>query len=546
MLIDLLHQQFSNLGDLRMREIRVDKQQRKVFCTLSYPASPYFDNDAKTQITDFVRSRMPKGYLCSVKFAEDVFTVNSFIRNLSDYIKEYYPVFSNIGKQRMEVRIDGKQIYASLKVDAVTRKNMELTDFCQKLSEHYAEYTSYTVEFALISDEGNITANVSEQEKLVRLAINRELLRPTRFFNISGQRALFGKNIAAMPMYISDLRKPMDSCNVCGKVSSKSCRKAKNNPLLYVCSFTLTDGTGGSLPCVLFVRMQITDVETIMSETGRGEAEAKTLSEKRSLANDKKLKDILWLSDNMDVAAHGKVVYGQSGQLEMHVYDLCTCKIDPISSEREFNREVAPEYLLVKPEDCTEFRQINFVDNLSQTSLLSGKSYVVLHVNSTGFGNIIEDRLYAICAVKLLDGHVRERFFTYVNPEKELSDERALEQCGLTSAKLIFYPTLTEIISDLYKFVYGSSLVGNNLTQILQLLNYYAAPMNYRFDNPAVSQIDLLGQLFENSTLEVTVNLAKLDDVAKKCKISCPNGVFCRDTAMTVARCMSMLSGNAK
>ena len=213
MLIDLLHQQFSNLGDLRMREIRVDKQQHKVFCTLSYPASPYFDNDAKTQITDFVRNRMPKGYLCSVKFAEDVFTVNSFIRNLSDYIKEYYPVFSNIGKQRMEVRIDGKQIYASLKVDGVTRKNMELTDFCQKLSEHYAEYTSYTAEFALISDEGNITANVSEQEKLVRLAINRELLRPTRFFNISGQRTLFGKNIAAMPMYISDLRKPMDSCN---------------------------------------------------------------------------------------------------------------------------------------------------------------------------------------------------------------------------------------------------------------------------------------------------------------------------------------------
>ena len=267
------------------------------------------------------------------------------------------------------------------------------------------------------------------------------------------------------------------------------------------------------------MRLQITDVETIMSETGRGEAEARTLAEKRILSNDKKLKDILWLSDGMSAVVRGKACYGQNGQLELHVYDLCSCKIYPIARNSEFKRPVADEYLLVKPEDCAEYRQINFVDQTYGKSLLDDKDYVVLHANGISFGNITEGKIYAICGVKLRNGHITQKFFTYVNPETEITDERTLEQCQTASSKLIFYPTLTEIISDLYKFVYGSRLVGNNLQQIVQLLDYYAAPMDYKFSN---------------------------EDVAKKCKIPCRNLVFCSETALTVARCMAMLSDNSK
>lgn len=528
-----------------MREIRVDKRQRKVFCTLSYPRDG-LDGSAKAQITDFIRANVPNGYFCSVRFVDDSFTVNSFQRNLADFIKERYPIYSDVSKSDIEVHIGDKTVSAVLSVSPVTKKNMELSNFCQTLAERYADYTSYSVSFSLRVDETSRASIVGEQEKLVHLAINRELLKPERHFNISEQRRIFGKNVTSLPMYISDIRKPMDSCIVCGVVSSKKCRQAKSNPLLYVCSFDLTDATDSVLPCVLFTRLQITDVETIISETGRGEAEARTLSEKRAFANDKLLKEIMWLSDGMSVVAHGKLTYGQNGRLELHVYDLCACRIAPISPDKEFSRAVAEEYVLVKPQECTEYRQIDFVQKSDGISLLTGKTDVVLHVNATSLGNVIDDKLIALCAVKLVDGHTTERFFTYINPEKEVTDEGFLTKCGLSQSKLIFYPTLTEIISDLYKFTYGCRLVGSDLQRIVPLLDYYAAPMNYRFGNETLSQTELLSELLENSTLDLHANASETEDLIKKCKIKCTNYAFCFNSATAVAQCISTLAFNSK
>lgn len=546
MIIDDLHKIFPDLSDLRMREIRVDKQQRRVSCTLSYPPSSAFDVKTKTAITDVIRKQIPDGYFCSVKFAEDNFTRTSFLRNLNELIKERYPIYA-FNKQQISVDVTEREISVVFSVDGYAAKNLELVEFCQRLSDYYADYTCYNVSFSVRAEGTNqYSASVAEQEKLVQFAINRELMKPSRFFAVSSQRPLFGKTIPNMPMYIADLRKPTDNCTVCGIVSSKSCRQAKNNSLLQVCSFILTDKTGSSIPCVLFVRLQITDPELIMSEKGCGQAEAKTLADKRMLANDKKLKNILWLADNMSVAVHGKAVYGQSGQLELHVYDLCTCKIEAIADDKQFNRPVADEYLLIKPEDCTEYRQINFVDSVSEQSPLQDKTLVVLHVNATGLANVIEDKLVAICAVKLVNGHVCERLFSYVNPEKQIADDKLLEHCKLSQDKLIFYPTLTEIISDVYKFTFGSTLVGNNMQQIVQLLNYYASPMNYKFTNETAAQTEMLSSLFDNSTFTVSPNFAKLDDVAKKCKVGCNSTYFCYDTALTVAKCIGVLADNSK
>lgn len=547
MLIEQLHLNFPSLTDMRMREIRVDRQQRKVFCTLSYPSLSSLDANIKSRLNEFVLSQIPKGYRCSVKYAEDIFDANSFTRNLHDLIKDRYPIYSHINKQHIETHISQKKIDVVLKVDAVTQRNMELSEFCDKLTEYYADYTSYTTSFSLQTDNSaQSKESVAEQEKLVQLAINKELFKPSRFFDITGQKVLFGKTIPTRPMYISDLRNPQDICTVCGKVYYKKCRQAKNNPLLQVCSFSLTDDTDSTLSCVLFVRMQITDVESIINETGRGEAEARTLAEKRKLANDKKLKDILWLSDGMSVAARGKVVYGQNGQLEMHVYDLNICKILPVSPGAEFNRAAAKEYLVIQPQNCVEYRQLNFTERIAENFSLSGKTDVVLHANIISRGKVIDDKAVAICAVKLVDGHVSERLFTYVNPEIEVADERLLRNCNLSQEKLIFYPTLTEIISDLYKFTYGCRLVGNDLPHILQLLNYYAAPMNYRFDNECVDQTELLSDLVQNSIFDGKVNAVKLDDLAKKCKVLCENQVFCNETAFTVARCVDVLVSKSK
>ena len=145
MLIEQLHQQFPTLTDMRMREIRVDRMERKVSCVLSCPPSVKPDNDTKTSIVEFIRTQIPRGYFCNVKFAEDVFTVSSFARNLSELIKDNYPIYAHINRSQFEISIEGKAINVVLYVDPVTKNNMELSSFCEKLEEHYGDYTSYSV-----------------------------------------------------------------------------------------------------------------------------------------------------------------------------------------------------------------------------------------------------------------------------------------------------------------------------------------------------------------------------------------------------------------
>lgn len=533
-----------------MREIRVDRQVRKVFCTLSHPQALSFDVNLRNQIIDTVKRELPNGYTSSVKFVNDEFTDVSFKRVLIELIKNRYPIYANIPKTKIDVGVVGRSITVVFNVSEVVKKNIEQTEFCEKLTEFFNDYTCYEVVFmARVDTLSPSAANVAEQEKLVQFAINRELLKPSRYFNVSNVEAVFGKQITSSPMYIADVRRPMDTCVVCGTISNKTTRVAKSNPTLNVCSFTLTDGTGHSLNCILFLRLQITDVSTIMSETNKGEAEARTLSQKRILANDKKLKLVATFLTNGDsVVARGKVAYNRDGSnLEMCVYDLCKCKIET-TVQREYITKPADQYLIVKPENFAEYRQINFVEDAAEKSLITEQDIVVLHVNATGLSKVIEDKLYAISAVKISNGHVTERLFTYVNPElNDGIDPKTLEACGgMSLNKLIFYPTLTEIVSDFYKFTYGCKLVGNNLGQILNILNYYASPLGYKFVNKTVEQAEILADLFDNSILEVSVNTAKIDDVAKKCKIECPSIVFCGDTALTVARCMSYLSYNSK
>ncbi len=546
MIIDQLHQLYPNLIDLRMREIRVDRMQRKVTCNLSYPFSPVFDENVKYQITDFIRRQMPAGYSCQVKFADDTFTESSFSRNLVDYLRECFPIFSNITRNNIKVHILGRNITVEITVDAFTKQNIESSDFVQKISEHYAEYTCYTVSLLISEEEiDDHRAGVKEQEKLVQLAINKELLRPSRYFHIDSVHMLYGKNITGMPMYITDLRNPLDSCILCGKVSNKRCRRSKTNALLQIASFSLGDGTS-SIQCVVFVRLQVTDVQAIMDQTGQGEAEAKTLAEKRQLSNDKKLKGLFWLADGMSVVVRGKLVMGQRGMLEMHVYDLGTCRISPVDPAREFNREPSTDYLLIQPERFSEYRQENFVEQVRKESMIDGKKYAVLHVNGTGFISVAEDKIFAVCATKVYNGNMTERFFTYVNPERHIREERILSQCKTENAQLIFHPTLTEIIGDLYKFLHGCILVGNDLEQIIRLLNYYAAPLNYQFTNETVEQTDFLETLASNSTFDTHVNYSKPDDIAKKCKIPYQKSAFCFDNSTLIARCMCFLANRAK
>ena len=544
MIIDELHSKFPNMPELRVREIVVDKRAKKVTCKLSYPDMPSVPAEVKSQLSECVKSLIPQGFSATIEYLNDSFTVASFTSLFCDIVKNNYPIYGVIPKSKVAVDINGSKISVVLNVSPTTKRNMEVAEFGEKLVEHFATYTCYEVDIAL-REETVAPVDFVEQERLVQIAVNRELLKPSRYFTVTNVRKHLGKEFSGAPMYISDVMSPKDSCIICGTVSGKSVRAAKNNNSMQVCKFTLTDASGASMPCVTFVKFLLTDVATIQDTTGKSEVEAKTLAETRTFANDRKMKRLMEILDGDSVVVKGKVAYNAySERLEMTVYDLAKCQILPVSAHQTHTREVADEYMLVRPEQYAEYQQTNFVFQPSQNSVLRGRSLVVLHANTTGY-SVIEDKIYAICGVKVVDGRVAERFFTYVNPEREV-DAKTLAACEVGENRLSFYPTLTEIISDLYKFCNDCELVGTNLSPLIDLINYYAAPVGYKFSNPTVVQTDILTQLIENSMLNVGVAVSKIEDLAKKCKVVCKNTVFCKETALTVARCLSVVSDNAK
>lgn len=546
MIISKIHQQFSELNDLRAREIRVDKQLRKVFCTFSYPNVGELNIETRKAITEYTRSLVPTTYSCSVSFVNDQFTELSLKKLLNDILKNKYPLFAPLIKNNMYVSISGREINVEFKVNSVMNQNIETADLCGQLEKFFKEYTCYEIKLtSLIDDSASIKVDLAEQEKLVHLAVNRELLKPSRYFTVSNVEKHIGKVILSSPMYISDIRKATDSCVICGTVSNKSLKASKSNPNMHICKFTLTDASGGSITCVVFVKFEIADYLTIKEKMGKTDSEALTLSRTRTLANDKKMKKVMDIYDSMSVIVRGKVSFNSySEQLEMCVYDICKCIISPISKLAEFTRSVADEYVLIKPSIYKEYLQTTFVDKIIGKSILSDKTYVVLHINATGY-NIAKDKIFAICGVKITDGHISEQFFTYVNPEADISNE-VLSKAKTSVEKIVFFPTITEIISDLYKFLNGCEIVGINLPQTLDLLNYYAAPIGYQFANLQVNQTELLSNLFDNSIFVKKPNCTKLEDVAKTCKVNYDGSKLCFDTAVTVARSMSVLASRVK
>lgn len=546
MIIEKLHAKYPNMTDLRVREIRVEKQLRKVFCIISYPSISSLEGAIQNEIVQYVKSLTPAGYTCSVSMVNDGFTEVTFRKFLLDYLKKNYPIFAITGRDAISIQIDNKKITVRFFVDKVTKTNMELAQFCEKLMEKLADITCFELDISVELDTTtNREVDVNEQEKLVRLAINRELLKPSRYLQVANVEKYIGKEILTSPMYISDIRKAMDSCVVCGKISSKTLKASQKDPSMHICKFTLTDDSAGSINCVMFVQFQLEDFKIIKETTGKPDSEVHTISKRRAAANDKKMKQLMGLYDGTEVVVRGKVVFSDFSQrLELRVYDLCKCVIVKQRLETNLNKQPPKNYSLIFPEHFSEYRQLGFVDQIVEHSVLKDKNVAILHYNWTGSVKT-EDRMLCICAVKVDSAHVTQKLFTYINPEKPIDDKK-MAPLGVTSNDLVLYPTLSEIVPDLYKFLYGYEVVGEALENFFDFLNYYAAPVGYAFSNKIIKQSELVSQLFENSLITKKVNLLKFEDICKACKVTAASTVFCGDTALALAKCFAYLAENSK
>ena len=181
----------------------------------------------------------------------------------------------------------------------------------------------------------------SMQEKLVKLAVNRELMRPARVFRIENVVKCIGKLIDSSPMYISDIRKAVDSCVLCGKISDRSLKSSKNNPNLWILKMKLTDESPGAINVVMYARLDIDDINTLReTHADKTEEQLQRIAERKKVSNEKKLKKMMGLFDGQSVVVRGRIKFNDfSEELEMLAFDLCM--VSSISSRSVHVRHFA-------------------------------------------------------------------------------------------------------------------------------------------------------------------------------------------------------------
>lgn len=102
-----------------------------------------------------------------------------------------------------------------------------------------------------------------------------------------------------------------------------------------------------------------------------------------------------------------------------------------------------------------EYRTIQLMTELNR--------FIVLDVETTGFYYYRGDRITDLCAYKILDGKVIDKFSTLVNPEQKI-DSEITEITGITNDMVKWAKTFPEIAQEFVNFIGYDVIVGHNIS----------------------------------------------------------------------------------
>ena len=142
-------------------------------------------------------------------------------------------------------------------------------------------------------------------------------------------------------------------------------------------------------------------------------------------------------------------------------------------------------------------------------------SYVVFDIETTGFSSK-KNRIIEIGAVKVVDGKIKDKYSTFVNPDVPIPFD--IEQLtGINDSMVLPYPKIDAILPQFLDFCKDSVLVAHNASFDVSFIAHNAELLQLDF-NPTVIDTVALSRL-----LLPKLNRYKLDTVAKALNISLAN-----------------------
>ena len=161
----------------------------------------------------------------------------------------------------------------------------------------------------------------------------------------------------------------------------------------------------------------------------------------------------------------------------------CVYKREEIKSQY---KHVNEDYHTVFPEDYVDYQQSGLFDEEDKN--FEG-SYVVFDLETTGL-DANKDEIIEIGACKIKNGKIEEVFSTFVKPSRKIPKE-IIELTGINDDMVKDAPTINYVLPDFFKFCYGSTMVGHNVSFDIGFIYAISKKLSYNFDNQLIDTIEM-------------------------------------------------------
>ena len=169
--------------------------------------------------------------------------------------------------------------------------------------------------------------------------------------------------------------------------------------------------------------------------------------------------------------------------------------------EKRKARPVPKAYHTVFPEQFEDYTQADFFTDTSLPECFKNTSFVVFDLETTGLNTTPVagemDGIIEIGAYKVINGEIREKFSTFVNPERTVPLEpRIIELTGITDEMVNSAPSYKDVLPDFVKFCDGSVLVGHNAVGFdFKFIDFYCRELGYAVDSKVIDTLFLSQKL---------------------------------------------------
>lgn len=321
-----------------------------------------------------------------------------------------------------------------------------------------------------------VKKNIKAEDITVEEKVEEESFEaPARTFPVENFTPIESADAPTRALYISDFNFVSENAVVCGTVidiQERSYTRSNGEEKPYF-NITITDGTG-NLRLTYFSRKKSVDK---IREIKQGES--------------------IVCSCRSEV--HGGMLRYTATMINYG------SRPENFVPEKRKARPVPKAYHTIFPEKYVGYTQTDFFTDTTLPECFKGTSFVVFDLETTGLcttpvaGEM--DGIIEIGAYKVIDGEIREKFSTFVNPERAVPlEDRIVELTGITQEMVNSAPSYKDVLPDFVKFADGSVLVGHNAAGFdIKFIDFYCRELGYDVSTRVIDTLFLSQKLLRLS-----------------------------------------------